>query len=273
MTEENSLLGGTAAEAAPQEQSQEAHETIPETEAVEPNEPQVDAEEKAQGGIEKRIGKLTARAKAAEEQLEVERQHRALMQQQLQATIAQQQNAPTVDPNAPTEPDPARYANPNDYTKAYAHYIVNSNTYHTQKASKAQYVSELENRYAQKVAEAKDKYDDFDKVVAKADSALAVYNNHPYMSEFLLTIKESSSGADMAYYLGANPQEVTRLLSMSPRAAAVEMGRIENRLNVPPKVKSNAPKPATNTVGKAAASQSQEESFSVFRKRLKSKTR
>lgn len=58
-------------------------------------------------------------------------------------------------------------------------------------------------------------------------------------------IAESDRGAEIAYYLGSNPHEANRLASLPDTRQAVELARLEARLNAAPQVRkiSQAPTP------------------------------
>ena len=92
--------------------------------------------------------------------------------------------------------------------------------------------------FQQDAADARTRYQDF-------DAALQVAANPQFVSRDLSEmVLESDQPADLAYYLGKNPQEAVRLSSLPPTLAARELGKLEARLVAsPPKIASTAPPP------------------------------
>ena len=96
--------------------------------------------------------------------------------------------------------------------------------------------AELAQGWAEQVAEAKTKYADFEQVAFSA----------PISDKVSQMIASSDAGADVAYYLGQNPEIARQLSNIHPIEAARELGRIEARLSAPPpRAKSSAPDPIT----------------------------
>ena len=104
--------------------------------------------------------------------------------------------------------------------------------------------------YHEREEAAREKYDDFEQVA---------YNPKlPITDVMAQTIQASDVGPDVAYYLGSNPQEATRISRLSPFLQAKEIGKIEAKLasNPPVKKSSSAPAPITPVGTRAAANQS-----------------
>lgn len=99
--------------------------------------------------------------------------------------------------------------------------------------------------WSEAVEDAKSRIPDFEQVAFSKDVDI-----HARMMPFLA---ESEKGADVAYWLGKNPKEATRIAELFDRGspqALVEFGRIEARLSAPtPKTLSTAPKPAPTLSG------------------------
>jgi hypothetical protein len=75
----------------------------------------------------------------------------------------------------------------------------------------------------------------------------------PTMAE---AIAESDAGPAVAYFLGRNPKEAERISGLSPRRQAIEIGRIEARLErdaEKPKSPTNAPPPVPQVRARSAA--------------------
>jgi len=80
---------------------------------------------------------------------------------------------------------------------------------------------------------ARDKYQDFDEVINQ---------DVPITGAMQQAIMESDAGADIAYYFGNHPDEAERIAKLSPARQFIEIGKLELKVNDPPK-KSAAPAP------------------------------
>lgn len=96
------------------------------------------------------------------------------------------------------------------------------------------------------MAEAKAKYPDFE--------AVALNDAVPIGQALADMIKGSDVAADVAYYIGKNPDHAARLSSMSPVDMARAFGRLEATISAPkPKTTSAAPDPISPVKGAASA--------------------
>jgi hypothetical protein len=97
--------------------------------------------------------------------------------------------------------------------------------------------------WAERVAEFKSRAADFDTVVGNP--------RLPITSSMAETLYEmDDDGPALAYFLGKNPHEAARLASLSPSAAAIQMGRMAERLKAPPRrTASSAPPPVGPVTG------------------------
>ena len=94
----------------------------------------------------------------------------------------------------------------------------------------------LEEAYADREEEARNKYEDFEQVA---------YNPQLRVTDVMAeTIKASDMGPDLAYWLGSNPKEADRISRLSPLLQAREIGKIEARLSNDPPVKKTTSAPA-----------------------------
>lgn len=100
----------------------------------------------------------------------------------------------------------------------------------------ARQVNEIESTYAEREEKAIEKYDDFREV--------AYNDNLPITPEMAATIKESEVGPDLAYWLGSNPKEASRISRLSPLQQARELGKIEAKLDTSAPVKKTSSAPA-----------------------------
>ena len=106
--------------------------------------------------------------------------------------------------------------------------------------------AELLEAYHDREEQAREKYDDFEQVA---------YNPKlPITQVMAETIRASDAGPDVAYYLGANPQEAARISRLSPFLQAKEIGKIEVKLadNPPVRKSSSAPAPIKPVTARAS---------------------
>lgn len=104
-------------------------------------------------------------------------------------------------------------------------------------------------KFATSAEKARDKYDDFDDAVTDPDLTIT-----PAMAAI---VAEADDPGELAYHLAKNPQEARRIANMSPAKAAMELGRIEDRMKaqapkpaaVPPKRETQAPPPPKVVAG------------------------
>jgi hypothetical protein len=134
-------------------------------------------------------------------------------------------------PAAPSAlPPPEQFESVETYAKAYAEKLIQDRE--TQKQQ-----SEYVDAYHDREEDARGKYDDFEQVAYNPKLRITAV-----MAE---TIQSSDVGPDVAYYLGSNPNEATRISRLPPILQAKEIGRIEANLVSNPQVKksSSAPTP------------------------------
>lgn len=176
-----------------------------------------------------RLNRQRADERAAREAVERERD-------ELRARLA-----PPEDRDAPKLED-FDY-DPEKFQKATREYARKQASEEFEAARKNEGAQHAQNRLASSwedtVRKGEEKYDDFAEVVGeiKADNPISV------------AVMESDMGADVAYYLAKNPDEIDRLSELSPVSQVREIGKIEAKLiaNATPKPKtpSNAPAPIT----------------------------
>jgi hypothetical protein len=94
--------------------------------------------------------------------------------------------------------------------------------------------AELLDSYAEREESAREKYDDFERVV---------YNPNLRITTVMAqTIQASDMGPDLAYHLGSNPKEADRIAKLSPILQAKEIGKLEAKLAASPSVVRNSTK-------------------------------
>jgi len=149
-----------------------------------------------------------------------------------------------VTPQAPKEvPSVDQFESPEAYAEVLAlkkaEELLNQREFQRQQA-------ELLEAYHEREEQAREKYDDFEQVA---------YNPKVPITQVMAeTIRASEIGPDVAYYLGANPQEATRISRLSPFLQAKELGKIEVKLadNPPVKQTSTAPAPIKPVTARAS---------------------
>jgi len=111
-------------------------------------------------------------------------------------------------------------------------------------------VAQTEDAYAERVEVAMDKYEDFTEVVQNPSLPITTH-----MAE---AIKSSDVGPDVAYWLGTNPKEASRISRLSPLLQAKEIGRIEAKIATEPPVRktTSAPAPISPVTARASGNPS-----------------
>jgi hypothetical protein len=104
--------------------------------------------------------------------------------------------------------------------------------------------AEAQREYTEKAdkaeADARTRYTDYD---AKVSVLTAVTQGKPNRA-IVDALRNSDAPADLAYFLGNNPEEAARIHSLPELSAAREIGRLEAGLSIPkPKTKTNTPPP------------------------------
>ena len=115
-----------------------------------------------------------------------------------------------------------------------------------QALTRKQAETQLTKSWESKTSKADTKYDDFDEVVGDLTPT----------SHLNIAIMQAENGDEIAYYLGKNLAEATRIANLDPISAVREIGRLEAKLLAePPKAKtpSNAPAPITPVKGSSSA--------------------
>lgn len=229
------------------ELQQAAVETTPEQAAQQPEtapENQTDVDTTAQAkededehrvpkGVQKRIDRLTQEKYRLRAELDFLRG-----QQPQQAQPAQQAQQPSQAPKL------EQYNSIEEYLDALADHKASQKFDHLAKEREAkesqtrqqQEVAKLHESYTKQTEQARQAYGDFDDVVQDPDL--------PISQAMAEAIMRSTNGADVAYYLGKNPDQAARIASLDPFSAAVEIGRIAATVVRPqPRKTSNAPPP------------------------------
>lgn len=153
---------------------------------------------------------------------------------------------PLIPTKEPVEPNVDDFEHYDDYVKADRQYMIDKAAWNVAQAYQQGQEEDARRKrdegFQGRVAEARKKYEDFDRVV--------LTNPAFVQSDAVATlIKESEFGADVAYHLATNPDDMRRLNALPPLLAAREFGKLESKLSAPPptpeprKLISQAPEP------------------------------
>jgi len=258
--QETKTASAPEASASEQKETTES-ETVDEAESTEDESDAEDAEDKStesekekpkkqKGGFQRRIDKLNARVAERERELDYWRNLAA--KNGAGETKTEKVETKSEDPS---KPKAGNYDTHAEYVEALTDWKIEQREKakdEKEKVSKVQSEQEtLFKSHAERVKAFAEKHDDFMDVIADADDVPV----SPAIREIILS---SENGPALMYELAKNREEYERICSLSPLAAAREMGKIESRLQAsdPKKVETkkitNAPKPI-EPVGKGNA--------------------
>lgn len=179
-------------------------------------------------GVQKRLDELTKRYREAER-----REERLLALLERQGGVAPQEAA-----QAPVERDPqpneAQFEDYDAYQRALTKWELR------QELKAEQRQEQIAERRDRLFTAAKAKYEDFDEVVG--DPSLKISDA---MADLIF---ESRNGAELAYFLGNNPEESARIANLPPHRQGIEMARIEAKLSAPKPAPKDPPPPPPKTV-------------------------
>ena len=144
---------------------------------------------------------------------------------------------------------PQDYSTPEEYTRAVAEQAAREAGAEIliRQASQAQEIAARATHQAwmETTAEFRQKAPDFEAVAHNPNLTVT-----PIMAE---AIRESGRGSEIAYYLGKNPAEATRIASLSPVAQATAIARLETRLGSAQLSVSRAPHPVATLSGRGGS--------------------
>ena len=171
---------------------------------------------------------------------------KAKTERKIRRELEQAQVAEAARPVHVAPPQPEQYATEADYVEAVIDYRAELKI--AQRETQQRQV-EANMTYGDRAEAAREKYPDFDMAhKLPADGGPSITD---YMAD---VIKGSEQGPEIAYHLFKNREESRRISALSPLQQAMEIGKIEARLNTGPQVKkaSSAPAPI-NPVGSRTA--------------------
>ena len=152
---------------------------------------------------------------------------------------------------------------PEDYTRAVAEQAVREvgADMLARQAAQAQELAAkaAQDAWAESTAEFRQRVPDFDAVAHNPNLAVT-----PIMAD---AIRESSRGAEIAYYLGKNPAEAAQIAGFPPCPQATAIARLEGRLSTSISV-SRAPQPVGTLSGRggSAGKQLEDMDFEEYRR-------
>ena len=216
-----------------------------------PPEPQVEGQSEKKGAkhdVQSRINELTRLRKEAEEFAEEEYNNRLRAERRI-GELEEQLKTQPEPPKAPVTPQQEELKEPNEadfkditsFTKAWSEYtlkLADRRVAEARQQERVRAAVEVENAELQKrVAAAKEDFDDFERVITNAsrDKQIPVHVER--------AIRESEYGAHLAYHLAKNPDDESRILSLTPAKALLELGKIEDRYARKTKVTSTTEAP------------------------------
>lgn len=218
--------------ATPEVAGTPAHVVLEDAKPEETNTPQVTAAE-GESGEKQEQAKDERKFTQAELDAAIQKRLRKetlRLQRQFQETLTKSQ---------PQKEEPKREAFADDeafVTAQIEHLAEQRARQKLEERQKQEQQERIRESWTQKAEKASEKYADFETVVA--NPALPI---NAVMVEY---IAESDLGADVAYYLGKNPEKAADIAEMSPVKAARELARIEAELAARPKANpSKAPEP------------------------------
>lgn len=155
------------------------------------------------------------------------------------------QTAPPQPAGEPVRAD--QFETPEAYAQALAEQLANEKL---GKIEMERQQAEVNEAFAQRAEQAREKYDDWDSVVQNPTLTITAG-----MAE---VIRASEIGPEIAYHLGTNPTEAARIARLNPFLQAKEIGRLEAKLvaNPPTKKTSAAPAPIAPVTARGAANES-----------------
>jgi hypothetical protein len=178
---------------------------------------------KKKGGFQKRIEKFQKQLSAKEQ--EIEHWKREALKAE-----SKKDDSETIKhvKESVNEPDPDDYENHKDYVKALAKWEIKQ--IDNEKAELAKQ-DQLKNDYQKQVQLFQEKISEFKKNVADFDEVIAEADTVELNFAVRDAILSSENSPQLMYELSKNVDELERINTLSPIAAAREIGKIEARLS------------------------------------------
>lgn len=202
-------------------------------------------------GVQKRLDKLTARLKAAEEALEEASKTKTAPPKEAVETVA----AANADPK-PTLDDIGagkKFATYEDFIEGLGRWAARQERQAASaKDAETAQASEAKKSYDAhlgRVVAARTKYADFDEAIESVEAIH--FASEASNRAFQVALVESPDGADIIYHLSKHPETVAKIAALPPSQVLMEIGRISASLlpsgstAAPKTPTSKAPEPIT----------------------------
>jgi hypothetical protein len=207
------------------------------------------ANAKSKGGFQKRIDELT---KQREESKREKEDYARRLDEALK--LLERNHPPREEPQTRTkdtsEPQREQFETPDDYAKALSQWstkqaIEQYRAEETRKAEETRSAGEFQKvltDWNSAKAKAIEKYPDYESVAENPDIQVAQHVG--------MAVLNVSNGHDVLYWLGQHPAEASRISALQAPFAAIEIGRLSERLSASAPV-SKAPAPTKPLAGNA----------------------
>lgn len=186
-------------------------------------------------GFQRRVSKLTERARLAQEEAEYWKS------KALEAT-------PKQEPAVSEKPKFSDYNDIEAYTDAVTEWKVSHALKQYEEQSKVQQrTQKVETTYQSRVEAFVKEAPDFVEAVAEF-----IEEQYPISNAAVEFIQDSEIGPKLTYHLAKNPEEAERISRLSAVRQIAELGKLEDKLSAKtPSKTSSAPPPVKSTAGKA----------------------
>lgn len=200
------------------------------------------ANAKPKGGFQKRIDELTKQR----EEFRREKEEYARRLDETLAILKDRQPASRTETRTESTDDPQpireQFDSPDEYAEARADWSARQAVRRFEAEQRAKADQERASQEFQQVltswherrAKTIEKYPDYEAVAESSDVQIAQHVG--------MALMNVPNGPEVAYWLGKNPAEAARISALGPPHAAIEIGRLSERLNTPPPT-SKAPAP------------------------------
>lgn len=247
--EENEVVT-EATEEVPVEQVEEASEATTEEQTESATETVEEEEQPPKGrDAESRIKELNWKAKAEAEKAEYWRD----MYERTRAPQPEPEvkEEPKLDlPPAPVMPDRFDYDSDEDFTAAkqkfqhenamYLNTIIEKREQAAiakqQSMARQNVMSARQQTLTQKLSAGREKYHDFDMVMANPQTQ--------YSETMIEGLTDSDNSAEIAYFLGQNPQEAAKIMQMPPLQQVMAIGKLDIQVAASKPKTTKAPPPS-----------------------------
>ena len=200
-------------------------------------------------GVQKALDRLTAEREAEKRRADEQTEARIRLEERLKLLEEAKPKPQTSDEDAPVKPSRDDFPDPDAWEEALLGYADKKAAYtarqefktlQAEEARKAEATAIEESQrvareaYNGRLTKVQEKYPDFKEVAETPNVQISIPMAH--------VIINSESGPELQYYLGKNPEEAARIMTLAPPMQIYELGKIEAKLNAPP----SAPKPAVS---------------------------